>query len=102
MTRRRPSTPRTPCTWTRASWPTPRWPTDGGHRDEILFIGVGAAVPQPHTYLADPALGGGCVPAVRHARLGARGLQFRRQRGRGQPAGGGLAAVDHPVAADPP
>jgi putative ABC transport system ATP-binding protein len=81
---------------------TRRWPTDGGHGDEILLVGLGAAVPQPHAHVADPAVGGGRVPAVRHARFGARGVHLRRQRGRRQPPGGGLAAVDHPVAADPP
>src|SRR2546427_4384312 len=44
---------------------------------------------------------GGRVPVVRHARLGARGVLVRRQRGRRQPPGGGLAAIDHPVVADP-
>src|SRR3972149_5981048 len=83
MTRRPPSTPRTRCTWTRASWPTRRWPTDGGHGDEILLVGVGAAVPQPYPHVADPALRGGRVPAVRHARFGARGIHLRR------PGGGG-------------
>ncbi|PAM32245.1 hypothetical protein CEJ63_27840, partial [Acinetobacter baumannii] len=69
------------------SWLTPRWPTDGGHSDEILLVGLGAAVPQPHPHPVDPAVGGGRVPAVRHARLGTRGVLVRRQCGRRQPVG---------------
>jgi putative ABC transport system permease protein len=65
-----------------------RWPTDGGHGDEIFLVHLGAAVPQPHPHVADPAVVV-AVPAVRHARFGARGIHLRRQRGRRQPPGGG-------------
>src|SRR4051794_11086491 len=78
-----------------------------GDPHEILLPDLVRAVPQQDPHLPDPAVGGGRVPAVRIAGLGARGLQQWRQRRRRRPPGGRLAPVDHadaalqPAAADP-
>lgn len=91
--------PPTPSIWTRASWPMRRLHCKE-RCHEVSLAGMGAVVPQQDPHLADLALGGRGVFIVRHARFGARGLYLRRQRQRRGPAGGGIALVDHPIAAD--